>query len=220
MAMFLTGSRAGVVLSLLSLIITFTVFFRNDLPRRTGVWIALAGGGAVVLVLLQFMGGVVSNRFDVQGLADEGRFAAYRSTLRMIADYPWFGTGLGTFAWSFPAYRSPDVSMGGVWDIAHSTPLELAAELGLPLAGAVCLGWIVILAVLIRGIRIRRKDTIIPLAAFSVSMIAVLHSCIDFSLQMPGFAIVIFALVGVGLAQSFGSKSSNDAVRSRIAPRM
>ncbi len=106
----------------------------------------MAGGGAVALVLLQFMGGVVSNRFDVTGLADEGRFAAYRSTLRMIADFPWFGTGLGTFAWSFPAYRSPDVSMWGVWDIAHSTPLELAAEVGLPLAGAVCLGWAVIVA--------------------------------------------------------------------------
>lgn len=208
MAMFLTGSRAGVVLSLLALIITFTVFFRRDLPRRTGVWIALAGGGTVALVLLQFMGGVVSNRFDVQGLADEGRLAAYRSTLRMIADYPWFGTGLGTFAWSFPAYRSPDISLSGVWDIAHSTPLELAAELGLPLAGAICFGWVVMLAVLIRGIRTRRSDTRIPLAAFSVSTIAILHSCVDFSLQIPGYAIVIFALVGAGLAQSFSSESA------------
>jgi O-antigen ligase len=210
MAMFLTGSRAGVVLSLLALIITFTVFFHRDLPRRTGVWIALAGGAAVALVLLQFMGGVVSNRFDVQGLADEGRLAAYLSTLRMIADYPWFGTGLGTFAWSFPAYRSPDVSLRGVWDIAHNTPLELAAEVGLPLAGAICLGWVVMLAVLIRGIRTRRRDTIIPLAAFSVSIIAILHSCVDFSLQIPGYAIVIFALVGAGLAQSFGSKATDN----------
>jgi O-antigen ligase len=215
MAMFLTGSRGGVVLSLFALIITFTVFFRNDLPRRTGVWIALGGGVAVALVLLQFMGGVVSNRFDVQGLADEGRFAAYRSTLRMIADHPWFGTGLGTFAWSFPAYRSPDVSMWGVWDIAHNTPLELASEVGLPLAGAVCLGWVVMLAVLIRGIRTRRRDVIIPLAAFAVTTIAVLHSCIDFSLQIPGYSIVVFALVGAGLSQSFGSKAGESAVSAQ-----
>ena len=211
MAMFLTGSRAGVVLSLLALIITFTVFFRHDLPRRTGVWIALAGSAAVALVLLQFMGGVVSNRFDVQGLADEGRLAGYRSTLSMIADYPWFGTGLGTFAWSFPAYRSSDISLRGVWDIAHSTPLELAAEVGLPLAGAIFLGWVVMLAVLIHGIRTRRRDKIIPLAAFSVSTIAILHSCVDFSLQMPGYSIVIFALVGAGLAQSFGSEPPGNA---------
>jgi O-antigen ligase len=212
MAMFLTGSRGGVLLSLLALMIAFVVFFRNDLPRRTGIWIALAGSGAVALVLLQFMGGVVSNRFDIQGLADEGRFAAYRSTLRIIADYPWFGTGLGTFAWSFPAYRSPDISMWGVWDIAHNTPLELASEVGLPLAGIVCVGWAVMLAVLIHGIRTRRRDVIIPLAAFAASTIAILHSCIDFSLQIPGYAIVIFALVGVGLAQSFGSKAAESPI--------
>jgi O-antigen ligase len=207
MAMFLTGSRAGVVLSLFALIVTFTVYFRRDLPLRSGIWISLGGGMATALILLQFMGGVVSNRFDVSGLADEGRFAAYRSTLQMIADHPWFGTGLGTFVWVFSAYRSPDVSMYGVWDIAHNTPLELASDLGLPLAGAVYLGWLIMFAILATGVRKRRRDTIIPLAALAVGLIAVLHSCIDFSLQIPGYAIVIFALAGVGLAQSFASKS-------------
>ncbi|HEY5504143.1 MAG TPA: O-antigen ligase family protein [Sedimentisphaerales bacterium] len=214
MALFLTGSRAGVVLSLFGLIITFVVYFRRDLPPRSGIWMALAGSASFALILLQFMGGVVSSRFDVQGLADEGRLAAYQSTLRMIADYPWFGTGLGTFGWSFPAYRSPEISMGGVWDIAHSTPLELASEVGLPLAGAVCIGWLIIFAVLIHGIRTRRRDTIIPLAAFSVSVIANLHSFIDFSLQIPGYAIVVFALVGAGLAQSFGTKSPENSTEN------
>lgn len=208
MAMFLTSSRAGVVLSLLALIVTFIVYFRRDLPPRFGVWIALGGSGFIALVLLQFLGGAVSNRFDVQGLADEGRLAAYRSTMRMIADYPWFGTGLGTFAWGFPAYRSSEISMWGVWDIAHNTPLELASEVGLPLAGAVAFGWMMIFAVLIYGIRVRRRDVIIPLAAFSVSLIANLHSWIDFSLQIPGFAIVVFALAGAGLAQSFSASGT------------
>jgi O-antigen ligase len=215
MAMFLTSSRAGVVLSLFALIVTFIVYFRRDLPPRSGIWIALGASGLVALVLLQFLGGAVSNRFDVQGLADEGRLEAYRSTIRMIADYPWFGTGLGTFAWSFPAYRSSGISMWGVWDIAHNTPLELASEVGLPLAGTVAIAWLAILGVLIHGIRKRRRDTIIPLAAFSVSLIANLHSWIDFSLQIPGYAIIVFALVGVGLAQSF----STSQARSSRGPR-
>lgn len=202
-AMFLTTSRAGVVLSLFALIVTFVVYFRRDLPPRSGIWIALAASAVFALVLLQFFGGAVSNRFDIQGLADEGRIEAYRSTLRMIADYPWFGTGLGTFAWAFPEYRSAEISMRGIWDIAHNTPLELASEVGLPLAGAVCIGWLIMLGVLIRGIRTRRRDIIIPLAAFAVSLIANLHSWVDFTLQIPGYAIVAFALVGVGLAQSF-----------------
>ncbi len=209
MAMFLTSSRAGVVLSLFALIVTFIVYFRRDLPPRSGIWIALGASGLVALVLLQFLGGAVSNRFDVQGLADEGRLEAYRSTIRMIADYPRFGTGLGTFAWSFPAYRSSEISMWGVWDIAHNTPLELASEVGLPLAGTVAIGWLAILGVLIHGIRKRRRDTIIPLAAFSVSLIANLHSWIDFSLQIPGYAIIVFALAGVGLAQSFSTSARN-----------
>jgi O-antigen ligase len=218
MAMFLTGSRAGVLLSLFVLVVTFVVYFRRDLPQGKGIWSALAGSASAALVLLQFMGGVVSTRFDLQGLAAEGRLAAYRSTLKMILDYPWFGSGLGTFAWAFPAYRSSGISMRGVWDIAHSTPLELAAEVGLPLAGAVALGWLVILAVLVHGIRARRRDAIIPLAAFCVSIIAILHSCVDFSLQIPGYAIVIFALVGAGLAQSFETRTlENQASTGRNA---
>ena len=213
-AMFLTGSRAGVLLSLFALIITFAVFFRRDLPKRTGIWIALAGGAGVALLLLQFMGGVVSNRLDIQGLADEGRLAAYRSTLHMITDYPWFGTGLGTFAWAFPAYRSSEISMRGVWDIAHSTPLELASDMGLPLAVAVAIGWVVMLAVLVHGIRTRRRDVIVPLAAFSVSTIAILHSCVDFTLQIAGYALVAFALVGAGLAQAFGTKGPENAQKT------
>lgn len=212
-AMFLTSSRAGVVLSLLALIITFLVYFRRDLPPRTGIWIAVGASGLVALALLQFLGGAVSNRFDVQGLADEGRFAVYRATIRLIADYPWFGTGLGTFAWSFPAYRPSEISMWGVWDIAHNTPLELASEVGLPLAVAVCIGWLVAASVLIYGIRVRNRDVIIPLAAFSVSIIANLHSWIDFSLQIPGYAIVVFALVGAGLAQSFRGAAQSSARR-------
>jgi O-antigen ligase len=208
MAMFMTGSRAGVILSLFALIVIFTIYLRRDLPSRSGVWIALAVGGVLAVILLEFMGGVVSSRLDLQGLADEGRFEAYLSTLRMIADRPWFGTGLGTFAWAFPAYRSSDVSMQGVWDIAHNTPLELAAELGVPLALLAIAAWLVAQAILIHGVRVRRRDVILPLAAFSMCLIAALHSCIDFTLQIPGYSIVLFGLLGAGLAQSFDRNNS------------
>ncbi len=119
-AMFMTLSRGAVVLSLLALVVAFIAFFRRRLPRRAGLFAALAGGGAVALLLLQVMGAGVNGRFDIQGLADGGRLETYRSTLRMIADHPWFGTGQGTFAYAFPAYRSPNVSVWGVWDIAHN----------------------------------------------------------------------------------------------------
>jgi O-antigen ligase len=205
-AMMMTNSRAGVVISLLALVVAFVCLFHRDLPRRGGIVAALAVGGLSALLLLQVLGGNVSGRFAAQGLSDEGRLETYRSTLRMIGDHPWFGTGIGTFAWSFPAYRSDHVSMWGVWDRAHSTPLELASEVGLPLAGLICLVWLMVLLVLIRGVRIRRRDLIVPVAALAVAILGLTHSIIDFSLQIPGYAIPVFALVGAGLAQSFGSQ--------------
>jgi O-antigen ligase len=210
-AMLMTNSRAGIVFSLMALIVAFVGFFYRDLPGRGGVAGALVIGGLTALAFLQVLGGKVSGRFDVQGLADEGRLDVYRSTLKMIADHPWFGTGLGTFVWSFPAYRSADVSMWGVWDLAHSTPLELASDLGLPLAGLIGLAWVIVLGVLIRGVRTRRYDRIVPVGALAVAIVGLAHSVIDFSLQIPGYAIIVFALVGAGLAQSFSSNNVNSA---------
>jgi O-antigen ligase len=216
--MFMTGSRGGVVLSLLALIVAFTAFFRRDLPGRAGLVTALAGGGAVALILLQLMGGGVNARFDIQAVADGGRLETYRATLHMIADHPWFGTGQGTFVYAFPAYRSSNVSMWGVWDIAHNTLLEIASDMGIPIATLVVVAWIAIFAVLIRGALIRRRDLVIPVVALAVAILAVLHSLIDFSLQIPGYAIVALALIGTGLARSSngsGEETPENAGNSR-----
>lgn len=215
-AMLMTNSRAGIVLSLIVLVFTAVGFFYRDLPRRSGLAAALAIGGITALLVLQFLGGSVSGRFDIQGLSGEGRFESYHSTLRMIADHPWFGTGLGTFVWSFPSYRNASFSMWGTWDRAHSTPLEVASDLGIPLAVLIALAWLFVLAVLIRGISRRRHDRIVPIGALAVTLLGLAHSFIDFSLQIPGYAIIVFEILGAGLAQSFSgikmsSKDSNIA---------
>ena len=93
--------------------------------------------------------------------------------------------------------------MFGIYDRAHSTLLELAAEAGVPLASLVVIGWMIGLGVLVHGVRFRRRDRIIPAAALAVAALAGLHSFVDFSLQIPGFAIVAFGLFGAGVAQSF-----------------
>ncbi len=115
-AMLMTSSRAGIVLSLVSVVVAFVIYFYRDLPRASGILAALGIGVFIALLFLQILGGKVSGRFDTEGLSDEGRFDVYRSSLRMIADHPWFGSGLGTFSWSFPAYRSDNISMWGVWN--------------------------------------------------------------------------------------------------------
>jgi O-antigen ligase len=220
-AMFMTGSRGGVVLSLFALVVGFTAYFRRDLPRRSGLLTALAGGAAIAVIVFQLMGGAVSARLDYEGAADEGRLATYRATLRMIADHPWFGTGQGTFAYAYPAYRPSDVSMWGVWDIAHNTLLEIAADMGIPIAALVAFAWLVIFAVLVRGVWIRHSSRVVLVSALAVAILAVLHSLIDFSLQIPGYSIMALALIGAGLAQSAADSrnttytSNNDSTDNR-----
>lgn len=204
-AMLMTNSRAGILFSLAAIVVAFAIYFYREFPRLGGLAVTLGIGGLAALLFLQFLGGNVVGRFELQGLSDEGRFETYYSTLRMIADRPWLGSGLGTFAWAFPAYRSPNISMWGVWDRAHSTPLELAADLGLPMAALIVVAWMIVLAVLVRGLLTRRRDLILPLGALAVAILALTHSAVDFSLQITGYSIVVFALVGAGLAQSFTS---------------
>src|SRR5262249_38612207 len=111
-------------------------------------------------------------------------------------------------------YRTSDISMRGLWDIAHSTPLELASEMGIPLALLVATAWIAALIILLRGASRRRRSVTVPLSALAVSLIALLHSCIDFSLQITGYSIVVFALLGLGLSQAIVSRHRGPGAES------
>jgi len=209
-AMFMTNSRGGTLVSLLIMIIGFMMYFGRDMSWR-GLGIALAGCVVMGLLLLQVFGGRIGARIDIQGLSDASRLSAYRSMLRIIADNPWFGTGLGTFASAFPAYRGNDISMWGVWGIGHSTPLEFASEMGLPLTAVVALAWALAFALLLRILRRRRTMITVPLSALMVALIALLHSSIDFSLQISGYSIVVFALLGLGISRAVQGSSSGSA---------
>jgi len=202
-AMFLTGSRAGVLLSLLVCALAIGgLAWRAISFGRWQVWILMPVAG-LLIIMIQLLGAGVIGRLDSEGLAGGGRLDTYRSTLAMIRDHPWLGTGLGSFAWSYPSYRSDAWTSWGTWERAHSTPLEIASDMGLPLVGLIFAGWTAVFCVLLFGLWTRNRDRIILVAALAASSLGILHSLIDFSLQIPGFALIVFALVGAGLAQSF-----------------
>src|SRR5262249_23709752 len=139
----------------------------------------LLASGPVVLLLIVILGSGVLSKVDELGLTDAGRAATWRSTLHMIGEHPWTGTGLGTFPWAFPAYRGAGTSVAGICDRAHSTPLETAAELGVPVAVLIAIVWMLALGLLARGIMIRRRDHSILIAALFVALLALLHTSLD-----------------------------------------
>jgi hypothetical protein len=58
-------------------------------------------------------------------------------------------------------------------------------------------------AVCLIGAWRRRRRRYLMAAAAAVPGIAILHSCVDFSLQIPAIAFVAAAFLGMGWAQTF-----------------
>jgi O-antigen ligase len=210
-ATFMTGSRAGSVLFLLTGagLCLFSLQKKGSGRKAVlGLIAALVLAGAI---LLKIAGGGVDARIGSEGLIDTARLSVYRAVLRLIVDHPWLGTGLGTFPWIFPSYRPSDISAWGIWDRAHSTLLEIAAEQGVPFAFLVLGAFLIIFLTMIHGARTRRSRKIYPVAGLMIALLSAAHSLIDFSLQIPGLTIVVFALVGVGVAQSVAARDAAPA---------
>jgi O-antigen ligase len=208
LALAMTGSRAGTGLTLAALILVATLLWasRTERPR----WSFRRGGSALLAgtVVMLVLGGATMARVRVYGLYDEQRAVAYGDTLSMIAAHPWLGVGIGAFADVFPRFRSSELGSSGIWDRAHSTPLEIAAEAGLPVTTLIAATCLFLVYLLLRGSFRRRRDRVYPVAALGCMWLGIAHSCVDFSLQIPGYTVVFAAVIGCGLAQCVSSRSN------------
>ena len=136
LGLVLTASRTGMV-GVAMLALWGVVDRRNArssrvllclMPVLYGLfWIAASqvGGGEAGA----FHGDQQLHRSDISG----SRFGIWTNTLSLIAAHPWVGVGAGdfNFAWTLtPFARRPTA----FFDHTHNLPLQLAVELGLPLA--------------------------------------------------------------------------------------
>ena len=151
-----------------------------------------------------------------RGIYDVGRVDAWRSSLSIVYDHPWLGTGLGTFASVFSAYRNPAAGVWGVWDHAHSTPLELMVEMGVPFSLLVFALWSIMLGFLLRAAIRANGSRLYVIAGAGIGTLATLHSLVDFSLQIPGFSLVCCSLVGASIAAALAASGGDPTPRFRI----
>ena len=195
------------------------LYFIRELGSARRLLIALAGfaiAGAIVLVAA---GGQLTHQIETRGIYDVGRVDAWRSSLSIVYDYPWLGTGLGTFASVFSAYRNPAGGVWGVWDHAHSTPLELLVEMGVPFSLLVFALWSIMLGFLVRAAIRGTGNRLYVIAGAGIGTLATLHSLVDFSLQIPGFSLVCCSLMGTSLAAALVPGRRFDAVTLNLRQR-
>ncbi len=118
--------------------------------------------------------------------------------VKMVHDYPVFGTGGGTFYNAYPRYRGADIIP--FYDHVHNDYMQIATETGLP--GLALLGAIVLLSFFAAVFAQSRRHN--PLArgvAFGVVMgvtALTIHSAVDFNLQIPANAFIFTVLLALG----------------------
>lgn len=199
-----SASRAGLAATLASSGVLAVLMLRGRWHSRPGLARLFVAGVIVVgLVVLAIAGNTIVDK--IARASDGGdRIRIWLAALQAIRMSPWLGWGLGSFADIYAVLQPDGLPMAN--DLAHSTPLETMVEIGVPMA---LFGYAVVLipcGVALFGALARRQEhRYLPGAAFAIALIPILHSMVDFSLQMPAIAFVVSALLGLGWTQTFSA---------------
>lgn len=132
------------------------------------------------------------------------RLSMYQSGLRLLADFPVWGTGLGTVITVFKPYKDPMVE--GVVDHVHNDWLELPLQVGLPaaalmLAALLAFGWRVHRS-WIQEISLERR--LIMGGGIAAALCFLLHAMVEFTWQIPANAVIFLLLLSWLWSQAEG----------------
>jgi O-antigen ligase len=200
-ALTTTHSRMGNTAFFSSLIIAgvIGIALSRHAPRNTVL--LLASLVAIDLFIVGSWFGVekLAQRLEqtaVQDVQDREDPAAY--TIPLIKDYAVFGSGPGTFYVAFPRYRPEKVV--GYYDLTHNDYAQFAAESGV--TGFVLMGLFVAMALgSALMAQARRRDPLMRGISFACVMgvtAILIHSWVDFNLQIPANACLFMVLLALG----------------------
>jgi len=199
----------------------------RSLPRslRRALWalpLMYAAGWALMALLAHF--GAVS--FGAEARLHDGsdisssRFKIWSDTIALIRMVPWTGVGFGefNFAWSLTPFPQRPIAF---FDHTHNLELQLAVELGLPLAalviGLLATGLWSLLRNALAGADVgsARQPAIGVSGARAALVMVVLvgiHSQLEYPLWYAYFLLPTVFVWGLGLAR--GASASDDEAAS------
>lgn len=130
-------------------------------------------------------------------------------SLKIIKDYPLFGSGSGTFALMYPHYQNEKLT-DALYTHAHNDHLETIASRGIVgyglLAMGVAVGWFFMVRAYLRC-----RDSF-ACGLIYASLVATLslsvHGLIDFNFQIPANALYFMVLLALGLRGAILSDAS------------
>ncbi|MFT6263202.1 MAG: O-antigen ligase [Dasania sp.] len=211
-AIILTHSRSGIVLTFVA---TLVFYFLNQKPQAKDTTRSRSRGRhrksykkyillTVIALFIIIAPVIFYNFFDRLSYAIKDiiiRLEVYKIALQMIADRPFLGFGLGSFEYAFQHYRNDLIHRLFYWDKAHSTFLEMSVDIGVPAMICIFCGYGSIYLAMIRNY-LHSRDSLM-LVYLMIPMLLIVHSLIDFSLQMPAIAILFHVILASAYVHSF-----------------
>jgi putative inorganic carbon (HCO3(-)) transporter len=217
LAFVLTYSRGAYVALVLTALVAAVVLRSEGRPALSRLAIAAAATAAVVVLLTQAPGAVVSRAaavLDSGNSSIQDRLSFWRSAVGIFRDYPALGSGPGTFAFVHGKYQGRYYAQD-----AHNLYVQALAEVGVVgfLAFAVMLGSLAALGV--RAVRkARGREEFGLIAGCALGLLAFfLHSAVEMDWHFPANPVVAFALAGV-LAWYDASGGPDAGERARTGP--
>lgn len=140
------------------------------------------------------------------------RFGIWANTLALIAAHPWAGVGFGefNFAWSLNAFPGRPIAF---FDHTHNLPLQLAVELGVPLAALVIA---LLLFALWRAWRDsldgEPRDMALRRAALAMVVMISLHSLLEYPLWYAYFLLPAAFAFGLALGGPAPERAAAPAI--------
>ncbi len=139
----------------------------------------------------------VVERIEETTLVKETRDEVDIYVYQQWKDYRWTGSGLGSFYSVFPKYRKEDV--GGFYDHTHNDYLEFASDTGA--IGVGLLGFVVVISIYAALVaQYRRRDPLMRGISFAAIMsicAMLIHSTVDFNLQIPANAATFMLILSM-----------------------
>ncbi|EJB05876.1 O-Antigen ligase [Rhizobium leguminosarum bv. trifolii WSM597] len=217
-ALMLSRSRAGIFATFIAALIYFPWLAMNWNGSRRSLkpapqWrlmLKLLSAIVFIVVLLSVFAGQAILRAQERRLEDDDRFCILPGIWRAISDHWLTGTGLGTFRTVFPAYRDSACGIFGIFDRAHNFYLEGFLGLGILFPVTAILTFAVLVKVFRQGFAQRRRLRHFVLLGLAATVLVALHAAVDFSLQIPGFAVFFSAFLSAVVAISLG-RSNGEA---------
>jgi O-antigen ligase len=212
---FLSGSRGGMIAFALQVAVFLYFLFRERAAERAAF--LMAAFLVISLASIAWIGGSeVTARLSTisaskhSDLANDTRFKIDRDTLHMFAQRPILGWGLGNFETVYPQFRSFYTDL--LVDKAHNDYFQLLAETGL--AGFAIMIWFLVSAFRRAVPRIRNWPSEVNGAVALSAVIGMagilVHSFVDFNLEIPANALLFYVLCAVAAMEPRFRNSRRD----------